>query len=304
MTWQRELKKIVKGRLKFNEPLSKHTTWKVGGCAEALAEPNDLADLTRIIKFSYKNKLPLLVIGAGSNLLICDKGIKGIVLRLSKACFKNIGFKGNFVLAGCGLGLNRLVNLTKNKGLSGVEFLSGIPGTLGGALVMNAGIKDASISDLVKEVTAIDLSARKKVFKKSSIKFAYRSSNLAGYIVLSAKLKLKPQRKEDIESIIRKLASYKKNIQDLKSRNAGCVFKNPLNNSAKHLTAGKMIDICGLKGRRIGGAEVSRIHANFILNKNRAKASDIFKLMSLIQKRVKQKFNVLLKPEVKLIGKF
>ncbi len=313
MTWQKELSRIVKGNIRFNEPISRHTTWGAGGSVEVLVEPKDLSDLIRAIKFSHKNNLPLFVIGAGSNLLVSDRGVAGIVLKLSGLDFKNIKFNNNYVSVGSGLSLNRLVNLTQAKGLSGCEFLAGIPGTLGGALAMNAGIRNAflpscqylSISNLVSSIKVLDSKGRLKALKREGVKFGYRSSNLSKFIIISARLKLRKGNKKDIAALIKKFVSYKRNIQDLKTRSAGCVFKNPTNTSKNgNLTAGKLIDACGLKGLRLGKAEVSRIHANFILNRGGARAEDIFKLICIVQKRVKQKFGVVLEPEVKIIGKF
>lgn len=312
MTWQSELKKIIKGNIKFNKPIFRHTTWRVGGRADVLVEPCDREDLVRVIKFSRKKKVPFYVIGSGSNLLVSDKGVGGIVIRLSRPFFKNIQFENNNAFVGAGLSLNRLVNLTKNRGLSGCEFLAGIPGTLGGALVMNAGVKDIlssdqqylSLSDLVKEIKVLNSAGRQKVLKKKAIKFSYRYSNLSRFVVISAKLKLKPKSRKKISSLIKRFISYKKSVQDLKAGSAGCVFKNPADSKNNNLTAGKLIDGCGLKGMRLGNAEISLIHANFIINRGGAKAAEIFKLMQLARKRVKQRFNVSLEPEVKIVGKF
>lgn len=285
----------------------------MGGKAEAWVEPKDLADLSRVIKFSRKKRVSVFIIGAGSNLLISDKGFKGVVIKLSQPFFTDIKFKNNYLWVGAGLSLRRLVNLTKNKGLSGCEFLAGIPGTVGGALIMNAGVSDVlslnkrylSMGDLVEEVRVLGFNGRKKNLKKKEIKFGYRNSNLSKFIIVSAKLKLKSQPKKAIECLIKKFISYKSKIQDLKSGSAGCVFKNPLSFSQDgSLTAGKLIDACGMKGKRKGKAIISRVHANFILNTGGTKAKDIFRLMRLAQKQVKQRFNILLEPELKIIGKF
>ncbi|MDP2939400.1 MAG: UDP-N-acetylmuramate dehydrogenase [Candidatus Omnitrophota bacterium] len=312
MNWHKELIRIVKGKVKFNEPLFKHTTLRVGGCADVWFEPKDLLDLARVLKLSREKKIPIFIIGAGSNLLISDNGIKGIVLKLASPFFATIKFKENYAFVGAGLNLNKLVNLAKENNLSGCEFLAGIPGTLGGALVMNAGVKDIfskngryfSIADLLKEVKVLGLDGKLKTLKKRDIRFGYRSSSLSKFIIICAKLELKPMSKETISSLTRKFISYKSKIQDLKSPSAGCVFKNPINSFKETNSAGKMIDASGLKGKEIGGACVSKIHANFILNKHRAKAKDILKLMHLIKNRVKQRFNVSLVPEIKIVGKF
>jgi UDP-N-acetylenolpyruvoylglucosamine reductase len=272
MTWQSELRKVVKGKVKFHEPAFKHTTWRTGGNVDALVEPGDVEDLIRVIKFSQTKKIPLNIIGMGSNLLVSDKGIRGIVVKFSQPHFKNIEFKNNFVSAGAGVSLNRLVNLAKNKGFSGCEFLAGIPGTLGGALVMNAGVKDVlstkprymSISDLIKEVKVLDFAGSQRALKKKEIKFFYRGSNLSRFVVISAELKLKPKSKRKISALINKFASYKKSVQDLKSGSAGCVFKNPVSKNG-NFTAGKLIDACGIKGLRLGNAEISPLHAILLL---------------------------------------
>jgi UDP-N-acetylmuramate dehydrogenase len=312
MNWKKALKKIVEGKVRFSEPMCKHTTWRVGGLSDVFVEPKDLTDLSKVIKFSKVKKLPIFVIGAGSNLLVSEAGIRGIVIKLSQPFFKSVKFKRNSVWAGAGLSLNRLVALTRDKDLSGCEFLAGIPGTLGGALVMNAGARDISskngrqicLADLVKKMQVLSFTGKEKILNKKEIKFGYRNSNLSKFIIISVKLELKSESKKTISALIKKFISYKKGIQDLKSNNAGCVFKNPINSENGNLTAGKMIDSCGLKGKTVGSAGISEIHANFILNKGGAKPSDIFKLMRLVQKKVKHKFNVSLEPEVKIIGAF
>ncbi len=305
MSWQEELSKIVTGKIRLREKLSGHTTWRIGGETDALVEPTDLVDLAKIIKFARKSKLPVFILGAGSNCLISDKGVKGIVIKLTQPFFNHIELKGNLACVGSGVALSRLINLTQDKGLSGCEFLAGIPGTLGGALAMNAGVRDICLADLVREVRVLDFTAREKFLKEKDIKFAYRNSGLSKFIIISAKLKLSPKGKKAIFSNIKRFAAYKKNIQDLKSKSAGCVFKNPSQNfQNNNLTAGKMIDACGMKGARVGGAVVSDIHANFILNRGDASAADILKLMRLVKERVRQRFKVSLQPEIKLIGKF
>jgi UDP-N-acetylmuramate dehydrogenase len=216
-------------------------------------------------------------------------------LHLNQPVFKSISYRGNAIEAGSGLMLGQLILAAKNRGLSGLEFLAGIPGTLGGALVMNAGAWGRSISEIVEKVRVMDYNGTIKILERKEIKFAYRRSSLARYIILSARLKLAKKSKKEIAESIKQFLQCRRNTQDVSSPNAGCVFKNPAGKSA-----GKLIDLCGLKGKRIGGACVSQRHANFILNKGNAGSGDVLKLMSLIRKRVKAQFKVNLEPEIKI----
>jgi len=293
MNWQRGLK----GRVKAQESLSRRTTFKIGGLAEFFVEPRDSADLKLLILAAKSSKVPILVIGAGSNILVSDRGVKAIVLRLNATLFKRISYSRNVMEAGSGLMLGHLILAAGNHGLSGLEFLAGIPGTVGGALAMNAGAWGRSISDLVEKVRVMDYNGTTKTLGRKDIKFAYRRCSLTGYIILSARLKLVKKTKKEINENIKKFLGYRRNTQDTSLPNAGCIFKNPPANSA-----GRLIDLCGLKGKRIGGACVSQRHANFILNQGNASAGDVLKLMRLIRKRVKDKFKVTLEPEIKIWG--
>lgn len=300
MNWR----KCLKGKIRLKEPLSKHTTFKIGGRARFFIEPKDIADLKLFLSLVKTHKIPLYLIGKGSNILVSDKGIKGIVLKLSAPAFQKISCRGKYLEAGSGTSLVKILLFARDHNLSGAEFLSGIPGTLGGALVMNAGItekakikklKVKTIGDLVEDVTVMDYAGNIKALHKKDIKFGYRMSSLSKYIILSARLKLKEENKVGIREKIKKYISYRKGTQDLAWPSAGCVFRNP-----QGYPAGRLIDLCGLKGRRIGGAGVSLRHANFILNLKNAKASDVFKLMDLIRRKVKDRFNIILKPEIKI----
>lgn len=291
MNWQKGLK----GKVKFREPLKDKTTFKIGGFAQYFIEPRDLTDLKFLVRVSKKEKLALLVLGAGSNLLIDDKEIKAIVIRLNEPFFKKISFKKNLMQAGSGLRLPRILGSIKKHSLSGLEFLAGIPGTVGGALVMNAGAWGASIGDLVEDVEVMDYNGRIKKIHKNNLKFGYRSSNFSRYIILSATFKLERGKGYQIREKIKKYLQLRREAQDSAFPGAGSIFKNPKINSA-----GKLIDLCGLKGRRAGGAFISGKHANFILNKNKASFKDVLKLMSLINEKVKKKFKINLKPEIKI----
>ena len=287
--------KSLKGKVKLQEPLKKHTAFKIGGPAKYFIEPNDIRDLKLLLNLLKRYKIPFWVMGAASNILVSDNGIYGAVLRLSSPYFKKVVLKDNSFTLGSGVLLNQVVLSAQRYGLSGVEFLAGIPGTLGGALIMNAGIPEKNIGELVEAVTVIDYNGKIKALSGRDIKFGYRISNLSKYIILSASIKLVKKKRQVIQDNIKRYLDYRRLRQDLSRPSAGCVFKNPLGYSA-----GKLIDLCGLKGRRIKDAYISKRHANFILNLGKAKAKDVCKLMGLIKKEVKRKFNITLEPEIKI----
>ncbi len=289
MSWQKEL------RVKTNQPLKDKTTLKIAGPAEFFSEPKGLPELKLLINKAKENNLPLSIIGAGSNLLISDRGVKGLLIKLNSPHFKKISLKDNYIEAGSGVMLFKLIQCVRKKSLSGIEFLSGIPGTLGGALAMNAGCWGKNIGDLVEEVKVMDYKGKVRRLNKRKIKFGYRESGLGEYIILSAVLKLKRENTQAINRNIKDYILRRRNSQDLTFPSAGCIFKNPVSSSA-----GRLIELCGLKGRRIGGASISTKHANFILNKGNAKSEDVLKLIRLARERVKKRFKVTLEPEIKI----
>ena len=289
MNWPKELK------VRVNHPLKDKNTFRVGGSAQFFSEPIDAAELSLLIKLAGKNKIPAYTLGAGSNLLISDKGVKGLVLRLNSPYFKNISREKEFIRAGSGVMLGELIRFAKSKSLQGAEFLTGIPGTLGGALAMNAGCWGRSIGDLVVDAQVMSKRGEIKTLSRKEIEFSYRKSSLSGYIILSALLKLKKGSAAEIKKNINRFLASRRKTQDLTSPNAGCIFKNPKNNSA-----GMLIDLCGLKGKHAGGAFISERHANFILNKNKASAADVLGLMRMVKQRVKDKFGLILQPEIEV----
>jgi UDP-N-acetylmuramate dehydrogenase len=291
MTWWKKLK----GRVKLKQPLRNKTTFKIGGPAKFFIEPKDAADLKSLIISAKKYNIPILPIGRGSNILISDKGTEAVVLQLNSPPFKRVINNGNLLEVGSGLTLAQLIQSAKSYSLSGVEFLAGIPGAVGGALSMNAGAWGNNLGDIVENVTVMDYNGNIKILNKKNIRFGYRKSNLAKFIILSTRIRLIKKNKKEINSNIKKYLRFRRNAQDNRLPNAGCIFKNPSGRQA-----GRLIDLCGLKGRRQGGAFVSWRHANFILNRGDACAADVLKLMNLIKNRVKHKFNVNLKPEIKI----
>lgn len=293
MHWLRELK----GRVRFKEPLSIHTTLHIGGPADVWVEPDNFAELRKIICRCVKEKIPYLVIGKGSNILFSDSGFRGVIICLNAPAFTKIEFKGNYVSCGAGSPLNQLIKQTKVRGLGGLEFLAGIPATVAGALVMNAGNCRDSIGSLVQSVTVMDCKGKKKALKGKQLRFAYRQSNFNSYILLEAVLRLVKRNPAEIGKDIVANLSRKRKRQDLAAKSAGCIFKNPL----QGLTAAEMIESCGLKHLRRGQAEISAKHANFFVNRNDAKAQDILYLINLVQGKVKKRFGVSLEPEIRIV---
>ncbi|MDD5292324.1 MAG: UDP-N-acetylmuramate dehydrogenase [Candidatus Omnitrophica bacterium] len=298
MKWSARLK----GKLKFKEPLKKYSNFKIGGEASVLFEPQNTNDLINCLVYAKKNKIPYFVIGNGTNVLISDKGFKGVVIRLASPYFKRISIKNNIVTAGAGLGIKDLIRRLLETNLSGYEFLTGIPASIGGALVMNAGVtkegKRFSICDIVYKVKVLNKKGKVFNIARDKIKFNYRRSGLDKYIVLGAQLKLNKGKKSDIEKRIKDYLCLRRQRQDYSKPNIGCIFRNP----SVYLSAGMLIDKCGFKGRHCGGAMVSKKHANFILNFNRAKASDVIKLMETIKKKVRNNFDISLREEIKLVS--
>lgn len=303
MNWQKGLK----GKVRLDEPLKKHTTFKIGGPARFFIEPIDVEDLRLSLGLAKKEGLPVFVIGAGSNLLVNDGGLNGVIIRLCASYFKEFScYNGNIINAGGGLALGRLVWSVWEMGLSGAEFLTGIPGTVGGALAMNAGVSEKghnrsritrSIGQIVQSVTVMDSSGRIRILGKKEINFGYRESSLSRYIILSALLKMKKEGKSRINRRIRSYLESRLITQDLSKPSAGCIFRNPKGDSA-----GRLIDSCGLKGKRIGDAAVSLKHANFILNLGYSSSREVIKLMDLIEGKVKERFDIDLEPEIKIWG--
>ncbi len=290
---------FIKGTVKFDEPMSRHTTFKIGGPADIFVYPSDEEDLLNVLRYAAEHKMDVFVIGGGSKLLVGDRGMRGFVISLNASSFSGINFGGEIVIAGCGIKIQELIKKAAAQNLGGLEFLAGIPGALGGALVMNAGWPAKAIGDLVEEVTAIkDL--KKVKLEKNDLKFTYRNSNLEGLMLLSAKLKLEAKPKAKVEAEVNKNFEKKRKTQDLGHPSVGSVFLNPSGASP----AWELIDKSGLKGKAVRGAAVSQKHANFIINRGKATAADVRNLIEEIQKKVFKDHQIMLKLEVKLIGEF
>ncbi len=295
MSLSKNLKRIGK----FGEPLKKHTTFRIGGPAKYFFQPVDILQLEKVVKNCRKSRRRILVLGAGSNLLVSDRGLEAAVVKLDSGAFNKIKNKSGLLEVGAGKLLNKLLVYCAENKLSGLECMAGIPGTVGGALAMNAGVslngQKLAIGDLVESVRVMDYNGNSKIIDRAKLKFSYRRSNLSRYIILSATFKLIPKEKRTVEKNITENLIRRKTTLDYSLPNAGCVFKNPPKDSA-----GRLIDSCGLKGRKIGGAMVSSKHANFILNFNFATSADVLELMKIIKKEVNKKHKIILKPEIKI----
>ncbi|HTY44899.1 MAG TPA: UDP-N-acetylmuramate dehydrogenase [Patescibacteria group bacterium] len=287
----------IKGTVKEREPLKRHTTFRIGGPAKIFAEPQDEADLKMLLRLAKRGKITCLLLGAGSNILASDRGVNAAVIRLSSAAFTKISVSGSRMRVGAGCALRRAIALSHKYGLAGLECLAGIPGTVGAALVGNAGQGKAGgwIGDTVESVRVMDRAGRIRTLPRQRLRFGYRCSGLDGYIVLEACLRLHKGSPQKIRQKIRQALVMRKATLGISLPNAGCVFKNPASEPA-----GKLIELCGLKGRRSGGACVCSRHANFIVNTGGARSRDVRRLMDVIKKKVKEKFNVSLRPEIKI----
>lgn len=300
---KQELQKIC-GTVLFDEPLSRYTTIRIGGPADALAYPRTIDELASIVHWARQNKLPVFLLGAGSNLLIRDRGVRGVVISLSQG-FNRMTVEGEedgavALYAEAGVGIPRLVDFSADEGLTGLEPIAGIPANLGGALFMNAGTPEGDISDRLESTTFLDKDGKLATWPKEKIGFAYRQSRFPrGSVILSARFRLRRMASEQVQGRVRGFRARRVETQPLNVPNLGSVFKNP---AGKKLFAGKLIEETGLKNIRVGGARISPKHGNFIVNEGGAKARDVLTLVGLVKDKVKEKFGVLLETEVKIVG--
>lgn len=276
-------------------PLAKHTWYGLGGPADHFIRPRTVKELKQVSKRCNENKIPIYVMGFGSNLLISDEGVRAAVIKLEREEFAQTHFDGEQVTAWTGVELSRLVLTCVEKGLSGIETLTGIPGSVGGAVRMNAGGNFGDIGASVESVTLMDNQG--EVFEKSKpeLTFDYRSTNVSAKFILTALLRLNSADPEQIMRTVKETWIYKKNNQPLSTRNAGCIFKNPAGTSA-----GALIDRAGLKGLQIGGATVSDKHANFIIAQEGCRTQDVMRLIDAVKQRVQEKFDIELETEIEM----
>lgn len=283
--------------LRCNEPLAKKTTLRVGGPADFFVEPSSETDLAHVLQFCSEKQLPFFVLGRGSNLLIKDAGIRGFVISLGHQNFSEIKIEGELLHCGAGAKLKALSVEARRNNLTGLEFLEGIPGNLGGALRMNAGAMGAAMFNVVEKVRMMDWAGNLQEFSRNDIAVEYRSCPvLKNRIALSAILRGKSLSGEAVAERMKTFSAKRWESQP-KEPSAGCIFKNP-----DTIPAGKLIEELGLKGTSVGGARVSEIHGNFIVNDGNATAQDVLDLIDLIKQRAKTVRGLELRTEVEIIG--
>lgn len=295
---QKLLEKVHIDHLRINEYMSKHTSFKIGGPAEIMVLPTTVEELRHAVVTCKEYSIPYQIIGNGSNLLVRDKGIRGVVIKIAEN-FNAVKIEGNVVKAQAGILLSTLSKKIMEYALEGFEFASGIPGTLGGAVAMNAGAYGGEMKDVLQGATVMDARGNIVYLDKDALELDYRNSIVLkkGYIVLEAEIRLQPGDIKKIREITDDLTHKRTSKQPLHLPSAGSTFKRP-----PGYFAGKLIEDSGLKGVRVGDAQVSDLHSGFIVNVGKASAADVLNLIGLVQKVVRDKFGVDLHPEVRIIG--
>lgn len=293
-----ELTNLISGEIRLSESMAGHTTWRIGGPADILALPKDKHEVLALLQYARERGLPYTVIGNGSNLLVRDRGIRGLVIKIGPQMAK-VEIKGEKIKAGAGALLPKLARLFLKHHLAGMEFAAGIPATLGGAVVMNAGAHGAQIGNLVTRVTVVDPQGGVREIPHEELGFAYRKSSLqgSGMVIVEVELQASRDNPETIRERMMANLFYRQNTQPLGQPNAGSVFRNPDGKAA-----GQIIEEAGAKGLRFGGAMVSEQHANFIINTGGASARDVLTLMEQVQQIVQERYDILLEPEVRVLG--
>jgi len=301
-TLRQKLRDMVSGKVLFDEPMSRHTSIGVGGIADAVVWPERSEELGRIIHFLWQFHIPFIPVGNGTNLIVKDGGFKGAVismLGMNSISLVDRGPEQVLLRAGAGVTLSEIVLLSEKKALSGMEFCAGIPGSVGGAVKMNAGAWGNEIKDVIETVELMIISGEILESRKDDLKFAYRNLDISeGTIIVGASFLLARGVEEQIHSRINEILGKRKNNHPLEYRNAGSVFKNPNGG----IPAGRIIDEVGLKGIQIGNAKISEKHGNFIVNLGNAKASDVIALIDMIKTKVSKERGITLQTEVMIVG--
>ena len=298
---QRDYKKwasgLIKGRVLFDAPMRQFTSMKVGGPADSLLFPKDADELKKVIRFARRKKIPFLILGKGTNLVLRDKGVRGWVINLTQG-MKKIKIVGETIEAEAGLSLQQLVQFSIQKRLTGLEPFYGIPGTVGGGLAMNAGAWGAELKDVLLSVTLMMEDGEIVERSRSRLRFSYRGLVIPpSWIILKGRFQLKRGKKEETLKRVKSYSEMRKRKQPLDYPSAGSIFKNP-----KEGPAGKWIEEAGLKGFRIGQAMVSDRHANFIINLGKANAEEVIRLMEFVEKKIYEEKGIPLEREVKVVG--
>ena len=292
-------KLIPKENIYINEPMSKHTSFKIGGPAECFIKAQSIEQLKNILEYAKKKNVKLTIVGNGSNILVSDQGIQGIVLKIDiEKLEEKIEEEKIILTVGSGVKLGTLAQKCLKEGITGLEFASGIPGTIGGAIRMNAGAHGSEMKDIVKTVTYMDRNIEIHKITNEQAKFEYRKSLFVNsdYIILETEIQLKKGKLEEIKEKMEEYAKYRKEKQPIEYPSAGSTFKR-----GKDFITAKLIDECGLKGYQIGGAQISEKHAGFIINKENATAKDVIELMEYTKEQVYNKFGKIIEQEIEII---
>lgn len=295
-----EAQALLSQALEIDAPMRSYTTWKIGGPADMLAQPASMEELAALLRWATRRDLPWMVLGNGSNLLVGDLGIRGLVIRMGEALSQS-QWRGREVTAGAGKLMAALALEAAERGCAGLEFARGIPGSVGGAVRMNAGAYEHNVGEYVTEVTGVAYDGEIMRVAGEDISFAYRESSLFELpaVVASVSLRLLPGEREQIMAEMKDFQQRRSLAQPLEFPSCGSVFRNPPNDHAGHL-----VEMAGLRGLRVGDAQVSEKHGNFIINRGRATAAEVQELISQVQESVYQYAGVHLQPEVKLVGEF
>ncbi len=299
--WKEALNHILSlDQLLFEEPMSRHTTFRIGGPAEVIAFPATEEELVRLIQFAREKEIPWYVIGNGSNLLVSDEGLRGLVIVTTSIAQKNPVIKeGDILTATAGVLLSRLAKFACDNDLGGLAFAHGIPGTLGAAIAINAGAYGGEMKDVIETVTYLDADGNCKTITKEDLAFGYRTSCFVGTenVILSTTLKLSAYPRALIAAEMSELNQRRREKQPLDLPSAGSAFKRPVGGFAA-----KLIEDCGLKGYRVGDAQVSEKHAGFVVNLGNATAEDVCQLLKDVQKQVSEKTGIVLEPEIRFMA--
>lgn len=294
------VKVLDEDQIKPEEPMKNHVTFRVGGPADFFVTPKNYEELSWVLKCCAKYEMPCYIMGNGSNLLVSDQGYRGVVIQLFRQ-LNDIQCEGNVIRAQAGALLSAVANRALEEKLTGFEFAAGIPGTLGGACVMNAGAYGGEMKDVLKSVAVLTREGERITLQKNELELGYRTSIIAkkNYIVLEAEIELEVGDAEEIKAVMDDLKERRTTKQPLEYPSAGSTFKRP-----EGYFAGKLIQESGLQGFQVGGAQVSEKHCGFVINKDQATAADIAELIRQVQDRVEEKFGVRLETEVKRLGEF
>ncbi len=288
---------LIEGRVLLEAPMRQFTSIKVGGPADSLFFPEDVDELRKVVRWATRKNIPYLILGKGTNLIVRDKGIRGWVISLTRG-MKKVQAEGEVVEAEAGLSLQRLVQFSMKKGLTGLEPFFGIPGTVGGGLAMNAGAWGAELKDVVLSITLMKEDGECIERYRSKLKFSYRKLDAPpSWVILKGRFQLKKGKKEEIFGRVKSYSEMRKKTQPLEYPSAGSIFKNPAEGPA-----GKWIEEAGLKGFRMGQAMVSNDHANFIVNLGRATAEEVIRLMERVEKKIYEEKGISLEREVMVVG--